>query len=667
MIRKYIFGEPFDTGAVVLNVPAETGPMPYLTQDPDGSLHYTMAEDDVVYGLGEQIRGINKRGWIYESRNTDETRHTEDRISLYASHNFLIIDGKERFGLFLDAPSYVTFDIGFTEHDQLHITLSDPNYTLYILEADRLTEIAAALRKLTGRCYVPPKWAFGFGQSRWGYRSADDIRKVVSEYRKAGIPVDMVYMDIDYMDAFKDFTVRDDNFPDFPAFVQEMRDQHIHLVPIIDAAVKVEDGYFAYDEMMQGGYYCRKKDGTPFICGVWPGRSLLPDFLNEDASKWFGDSYARLFSQGIDGIWNDMNEPALFYAEDHLNEVLDKLPAYKDLNLDIRSYNELKRDVLGIACRREDFETFTHDFHGQTVENSRVHNLYGFYMTKSAAEGMKRFAPDKRMLLFSRSSYIGMHRYAGIWYGDNCAWWSHLLQHLKSMANANMCGFLYSGADIGGFGSDTTEDLMLRWLQFGIFSPLFRNHVSAYARNHDLYLFGERFVKDYKNTLMLRYMLLPYIYSEFMKAALSDGMYAKPLSFVYEDDERCREIEDQILIGESLMAAPVYTQNATGRYVYLPEDMLMVRLRSPEDFETAELKKGDHYVKIALNETVFFVRKGHAVVYAKAAFLKPYVTDVPQEGLAAFTYGDAVEYVYYDDDGVTPAEGQEGHLTVLRF
>ncbi|MBQ9910213.1 MAG: alpha-glucosidase [Lachnospiraceae bacterium] len=667
MILKYTFGQPFDTGAAVLDVPEAGEPLRYLSAAPDGSLSFRMEDEDVVYGLGEQIRGINKRGWIYENRNTDETRHTEDRRSLYASHNFLIIDGSVRFGLFLDAPSYVTFDVGYTEYDKLNITFADPHYTLYIFEEKTLEGIAGELRRLTGRSYIPPKWAFGFGQSRWGYRSEDDIRKVVSEYRKAGIPVDAVYMDIDYMDGFRDFTVREDTFPDFPAFVEEMRRQHVHLVPIIDAAVKADEGYFAYDEMMKGGYYCRKKDGSPFVCGVWPGRSLLPDFLNEDASRWFGDSYGRLFLQGIDGIWNDMNEPALFYAEDHLNEVLEKLPAYRDMNLDIQSYNDLKRDVLGIACRREDFETFTHEFRGQTVENWRVHNLYGFYMTRSAAEGMKRFSPDKRMLLFSRSSYIGMHRYAGIWYGDNCAWWSHLLQHLKSMANANMCGFLYSGADIGGFGSDTTEDLMLRWLQFGIFSPLFRNHVSMHARNHDLYLFGERFKDAFAKTLRIRYMLLPYIYSEFMKAALSGGMYAKPLSFVWEDDERCRRIEDQIMIGESLMAAPVYAQNASGRYVYLPEDMLLVRMKSPEDFETEEMSAGDHYVRIDLEQTAFFVRKGHAVVYARSGFTKPYVTDVPTEGLDAFAYGDNVTYDYYDDDGTSPADELEGHVSTLVF
>ena len=190
---------------------------------------YTMDPEDIVYGLGENVRGINKRGWIYESKCSDESKHLEDRRSLYAAHNFIVVDGREKFGLFIDYPGILTFDVGYTA----------------------------------------PLWAFGNGQSRWGYINAEDVREVVRKHRENGIPLDMVYLDIDYMERFKDFTVNKERFPDFADFVKEMKDQHIRLVPIIDAAVKEEKGYSVYDEGIEKGYFCTNEAGKPFVGAVW--------------------------------------------------------------------------------------------------------------------------------------------------------------------------------------------------------------------------------------------------------------------------------------------------------------------------------------------------------------------------------------------------------------
>lgn len=218
------------------------------------------------------------------------------------------------------------------------------------------------------------------------------------------------------------------------------------------------------------------------------------------------------------------------------------------------------------------------------VRHDRIHNLYGCYMTRAAAEAFERFVPEKRMLLFSRSSYIGMHRYGGIWTGDNRSWWQQLSLSIRQMPSLNMCGLLYSGSDIGGFGDDTTEDLMLRWMEFGIFTPLMRNHASMGTRKQEVYQF--KAVEDFRNLIRLRYALLPYLYSEFVKAALEDEMYFRPLAFDYPKDAQAVQVEDQLMVGGSVMIAPVYQQNALGRYVYLPEHMLMIRVKAPEDLRT---------------------------------------------------------------------------------
>jgi alpha-glucosidase len=238
-------------------------------------------------------------------------------------------------------------------------------------------------------------------------------------------------------------------------------------------------------------------------------------------------------------------------------------------------------------------------------------------MTRSASEAFKRLAPDKKILLFSRASYTGMHRYGGVWTGDNMARWSHLLLNIQMMPALSMNGFLFAGADIGGFGGNTTEDLMMRWVEFGIFTPLFRNHSAIGTRDQELYRFNRK--DDFKNLVELRYALIPYITSVFMNAAEKNDMYMKPLWFDYRGDDRCREVEDQLLVGDSIMIAPVHEQNATGRYVYLPEEMKLVRFRSYDDYDTEVLSKGDHYIKAELNEVLVFIRPGRELPLATPA------------------------------------------------
>lgn len=656
MIRKFRIGNPIETDSVVKNIEITNGEIPYFKEDKEAkSISINLYQDDKVFGLGETIRGMNKRGWIYVSNNADDPNHTEDKRSLYASQNFFVITSNSRsIGVYIDTPGTVTFDIGYSKMDELSISFEDFDFDMYIIEGpyeDGIKEVKGIVKEfrgIIGRSYIPPRWALGYGQSRWSYFTADEVREVADKYDEAGIPLDMIYLDIDYMERYKDFTVDGKAFPDFAEFVAEMKKRGIHLVPIIDAGVKIEDGYDVYEEGVKEGFFVKKDNGENLVAAVWPGRVHFPDFLNDKAREWFGNKYKVLLDQGIDGFWNDMNEPAIFYTEDHLNEVFDKIDDYKGKNLDINSFFAFKDLVGSIDNYEGDYKSFYHEYKGQKIRHDKVHNLFGYNMTRAAGEAFERLSPDERILMFSRSSYIGMHRYGGIWCGDNKSWWSHLLLNIQQMPALSMCGFLYSGADIGGFGADTTEDLMLRWIAFGIFTPLFRNHSAMGTRKQELYRFEN--ADKFKKLVELRYALLPYLYSEFMKAALSDEMLFAPLSFEY-DDERSGEVEDQLLLGESIMLAPVYKQNATGRYVYLPEEMKMIRFRAYDDYDEEVLSAGDHYVNADLGEVLVFVRKGHVLPLAKP---ENRTGKVSTDGLKYICFeAESDSYELYTDDGIS--------------
>ena len=588
------------------------------------TLERILDREDKIFGLGENVKGINKRGSRFISYNFDDPDITEDREYLYASHNFLIISNiMNTFGVFIDTPKVVKYDLGFTHLNELKIELDD-GFDLYIIESNDAypeIEIIHKFREMIGMSYIAPFFSFGVGQSRWGYKTKEDLESVIKGFTEKELPLDMLFFDIDCLDEFKDFTFNDsfkENGKININFFNDLKDKGIHLIPIVDAGVKVKEGYTLYDELIKERAYTFDKNGKPFTVGVWPGDSILPDFFSKKGHDIFGEAYKYYLDLGIDGFWNDMNEPALFYGKNNIEAFRDYLKTVDYDNFNNHSFDLIRDRVYAMKNNLNDYKSMYHNYDlvdfGK-VNHYDVHNMYGYMMVASASDYFEKYNKDnnlnKKYLLFSRSSMIGSHRYSGIWTGDNAAYWSHLLLNIKMMPSLNMCGYLYSGADIGGFGHNSSPDLLLRWMAFGIFTPLFRNHTCNWVRPKDYHLMDE--TKEIRNLLQIRYLILPYLYSEYIKAVNNNILLFTPLSFVYKKDSRVDEIEDELLFGSSLLIAPVYKQNAKGRMVYLPEDVLEIRIKNVNDIKLRNLNKGDHYIDVAIDEVVFFLLKGKAL------------------------------------------------------
>ena len=668
MIQRFSFAHPFPTQSVVLSLPAESGPVPFLTPD-DSGWRFTLSEQAAVYGLGEMPRGINKRGWHYITNNTDESRHSEDKLSFYGAHNFLLVrDGSTCLGLFVDFPGKVYYDIGYTRHDLFSFHTETSDYDLYLLSGGNENAICKEFRTLIGRSYIPPRWAFGLAQSRWGYKTEEDVREVARQYKEHDLPLDMICMDIEYMQDYADFTVNKERFPDLAKLSADLKAQGIRLVPIIDAGVRIDPNDPTCTEGVEKGYFCKKADGTPFVAAVWPGKAYFADFLRPEVREWFGHKYKALTDCGIEGFWNDMNEPSLFYSPERLRAFLNDMAALREKD-NIEQEEFFPRVVggaMGLMNSPAEYASFYHEVDGQKVRHDQVHNLYGGSMTRAAGEAFADLRPGQRTLLYSRSSFIGSHRYGGIWLGDNNSSWAQLLANIQMMPSVQMCGFLYSGADLCGFSSDTTPDLALRWLEFGLLTPLMRNHSAVGTRMQEYYRFPE-VLPAVRNMIRLRYALLPYLYSEFMKAALENTSYFRPLAFDYPDDPDAREVEDQLLLGEGLMAAPVYVQNAHGRHVYLPEPMKLLRLRAVDDYDEEILPAGHHYIRCALDEVLLFLRPGHIVPVAQPANSTSELDDASLTLWSFLPDGESAEYRMYRDDGVTTEYEKKEHWKTLQI
>lgn len=310
-----------------------------------------------------------------------------------------------------------------------------------------------------------------------------------------------------------------------------------------------------YEEGVANNYFCKRADGSDFVAAVWPGYTHFPDVLNPEARRWFGAKYKILTDAGIEGFWNDMNEPAIFFTPEGVSELKKAMKKFIEKDETVDDVWGISGMAAGVANNPKDYASMYHNVDGEMVRHDKVHNLFGYNMTRAAGEALREISPDERRLLFSRSSYIGMHRYGGVWMGDNKSWWSHILLNIKMLPSMNMCGFLYTGADLGGFGCDTSRDLLLRWLALGVFTPLMRDHSCEGTRNQECYQFEH--IEDFRNVIGVRYQLLPYIYSEYMKAALTDDMMFKPLAFEYPDDKIAAHVEDQLMLGNEIMIAPV--------------------------------------------------------------------------------------------------------------
>ena len=650
MITKVSFGQPYETFSITQEVES-AGAVSYFNMQRNADrivFTYELGEKDIVYGLGETMRGINKRGGRYVSFNKDEGDHRDTTPSLYSSHNFIIIDGTQHFGTFFDTPSKVIFEIDYEKSGQVKVICETCDMKVYSVEGESSYQITREFLQAIGRSYIPPLWAFGYGQSRFGYKKEADFREVIEGYEKAGIPLDYICMDIDYMQKYTDFTVNKKRFPDLKAFAAECKEKGIRLVPIVDAGVKIEPGNKVYEEGVKKGYFCLNKDGGYFKAGVWPGMTHFTDFFREDARIWFGNQYRFYTEQGIEGFWNDMNEPSIFYSE--YTKGPKKLGFFLDMFGGEKRKEEKKQQLI------EDYQSFYHQVDGRKVRHYEVHNAYGYFMTMATSNQLEKIL-DHRFLLFTRSSYIGAGRYGGIWTGDNHSCWEHLRQNVLQMPSLNMCGFLYAGADTGGFGGDASRELLLRWLAVSAFTPLMRNHSSCFTKPQECYAY-ER-TEDFKEVISLRYRLIPYLYSEYMKAALRGDMFMKPLGFLYPEDEMARRVEDQLLVGESIMMTPIIEEGAVSRKVYLPEPMTMVKY-SGGAFACSKAEPGEMTIEADYNEVVFFIRKGRLVPIGKAVMN---TREIDFEHLTLL--GDGKAYELYADDGMTREYSLE-NIRVLR-
>ncbi|MFD8587630.1 TIM-barrel domain-containing protein [Streptomyces californicus] len=392
---------------------------------------------------------------------------------------------------------------------------------------------------LTGAPVAPPSWALGPQHARWGFGSAEEVRRVVGGYRERGLPLSVLHLDIDHYDGHRVFTVDPERFPGLPALAKELRTDGVRLVSIVDPAVKAEPGGAVFEAgraVGARGAYVRDARGRVVVGEVWPGACVYPDFTDPLVRDWWGSLYEERLAQGFSGVWHDMNEPVSFAA-------------FGDPSLP---------------------RSARHALEGAGGDHREAHNVYALAMARAGYEGLLRWRPEERPFLFSRSGWAGMQRYGGTWSGDVSTGWPGLRASLSLVVGLGLCGVPYSGPDVGGFDGFPSPELYLRWFQLGAYLPLFRTHAAIDAGRREPWEFGPEVLEDARAALVERERLHPYFVSLSQVARLTGAPYVRPVWWGAPGDRALRECEDAFLLGDALLVAPVLEPGVRRRAVRLP-------------------------------------------------------------------------------------------------
>jgi alpha-glucosidase len=562
--------------------------------------------DEYFYGLGDRTGFLNKKGYEYEMWNTDDPKpHVDSYKTLYKTIPFLItLKANGVYGIFFDNTNRTFWDMGKESSDYYYFASDAGNLDYYFFVGESIKDIVKEYTSLTGTVNRPQLWSLGYHQSRWGYDTESDVLKIAASFRENKIPCDTIHLDIDYMERYKVFTWNEKAFQHPKKMIEDLSKEGFKIVTIIDPGVKVEEGYSVYEEGVKNDYFVKNIDGEIYVNQVWPGDAVYPDFGKKEVRDWWGDNQKILLKYGVRGVWNDMNEPASFKGE-------------------------IPDDIV---FSDED----------RVATHSEMHNVYGHLMSKATYKGLKKY-DQRRPFVITRACYAGSQKYTTGWTGDNHSIWAHLQMSIPQLCNLGLSGMSYVGTDVGGFGSDTTAELLTRWVQVGCFSPLFRNHSNKGSLCQEPWQFGDSVMSIYGKYVELRYRLLPYFYDLFVSGEESGLPIIRPLVLHYESDENVRELNDEFLVGESILVAPVVMQGARNRMVYLPEGNWI-------DYHTKEEITGGKFmiVEAPLDICPIYMKSGSIIPNYP---VQNYVGEKEITSLILDIYKGEGIYIHYQDDG----------------
>lgn len=580
--------------------------------------------DECYYGLGDKPTDLNLHNKRLTNWCTDTYGFEKDHDPIYRSIPFYYgMHDSTAYGIFFDNSFRTNFDFGQEEKNTVSFWADGGELNYYFIYGPDLDEVAEQYVMLTGRPKLPPKWALGFHQCKWSYYPEAQVKEIAKEFRTRQIPCDAIYLDIDYMDGFRCFTWNKNHFPDPKRMISELKQDGFKTVVIIDPGIKVDKDYWVWQQGWELDMFCKRCDGPLMTGNVWPGECNFPDFTNPKVRTWWSELFKEYYEIGVDGVWNDMNEPAVFGLGTFPNDV-------------------------------------RHNYDGHYCSHRKAHNVYGMQMARASHLGFEKFKPNQRPFQITRSSYSGFQRFACVWTGDNISTWDHLWIASAQIQRLSISGVSFSGTDVGGFIGEPDGELFTRWIQLSFLHTFFRAHSSGDKGEKEPWVFGKQYESIIKKFIELRYQLIPYIYTNFYFYVTKGTPMLKPLVFEDQFDPETQYRQDEFLVGNHILSCPVAKQGAVGRWLYLPNGNWYNYFSNQVSTGGVEL-----YCDTGLEEMPLYIRAGAVIPFYP---IQQYIGEknIDTVTLKVYFSQEKVLSHYYDDAG----EGLEytnGQYVLAKF
>jgi alpha-glucosidase len=494
-----------------------------------------MPADEHYYGLGDKPGPLDRRNEAFTLWNMDAFGWQESTDPLYkAIPWYMGFQHGRAYGVLLDNTWRTWFDFGKTERDAVGFGAEGGPLDYYILGGPTPKDVMQQYTWLTGYAPLPPRWSFGYQQSRYSYYPESQVREIAARLRKDRIPADVIWLDIDYQDRNRPFTVDATRFPDMAKLVKDMQAANLRLVPIADLHVAYtpdDPGYAPYRTGAAGNNFVHNPDGTVFVGKVWPGPSVFPDFTRADTRVWWGGQYKQFVDWGFAGFWDDMNEPSVFDGPG-------------------------KTMPLNTVHRIEEPGFVT-----RNATHYEIHNVFGMQNSRGTWEGLATLRPNERPFVMTRASYAGGQRYAVTWTGDNSSTWNHLRQTTPQMENLGLSGFAFVGADVGGYAGSPQPALLTKWLEVAAFQPIDRDHTEKGSAPQEPWVNGPAAEGVARKYIEWRYRLLPYIYTSAEETSRTGFPLLRPLFVEFptaaaDGHPLDMDAGGEFLMGADLLVAP---------------------------------------------------------------------------------------------------------------
>jgi len=529
-------------------------------------------DSDNFYGLGDKPTNFNLKGKRMSNWNTDQYAYAKDMDEVYKTVPFYIgLSDKKAYGIFFDNTFKTHFDFCYERRNVMSFWADGGEMNYYFFYGPEMSNVVKAYTDLTGKPELPPMWAMGYHQSKWSYYPEANVRELTSKFRDLSFPCDAVYLDIDYMDEFRCFTWDKTRFPNPKKMISDFEKEGFKTVVIIDPGIKIDKDYEVFKEGLEQDFFCKRADGAYIKGKVWPGECYFPDFTNPKVREWWAGLYKGLMLEdGVHGVWNDMNEPAVM-----------EVPG-KTFPKDVR-----------------------HNYDGNFCSHRKAHNIYGMQMARATYHGVKRNGSSKRPFVITRATYSGGQRYTSSWTGDNIATWEHLWLANIQVQRMSLSGMGFVGTDIGGFAEHPSGELFTRWVQLGVFHPFTRVHSSGHHGDQEPWSFDEQVLSITRKFVELRYQLLPYIYTMYYNYVTYGDPMIKPLVYFDQEDAQTHYRSDEFVFGDQFLVCPIQEPNALGRRMYIPRGKWY-------NYWTNEVVEGgkEIWVAAAMDTLPLFVKEG---------------------------------------------------------